>query len=133
MIIDLTRRDMPNDQLSAYHPNGMELSFHSPDRVAIKLDGKAVTVNGSEIVRGGKVEWECSATATSGLEVTVRYALEHGSDVLQADTIIRNPMAEKIEFTASDYIRADKTFEFGGILRPDCFGLTTIGSRKLTA
>ncbi|MBI2478608.1 MAG: hypothetical protein HYV60_08210, partial [Planctomycetia bacterium] len=114
MIIDLTRRDMPNDQLSAYHPNGMQVSFHSPDRVAIKCDGNAVSVDGSEIVRGGNIEWQCSTTANSGLEVTVRYTLVDGSDVVKTETIVRNPTAEKIEFTASDYMRADRSFEFGG-------------------
>ena len=113
MIIDLTRRDHPNDQLSVYHPNGMQVSFHSPDRVKIKIEDKVVTVDEGEIGRGGSVEWQCSTTATSGLQVTVRYILEDGSDVLKAETIIRNPTADKIEFTASDYIRADRTFEFG--------------------
>jgi len=113
MIIDLTRRDAPNDQLSVYHPNGMQLSFHSPERVEIKIEGQAVSVHDSEIARGSNVDWQCSTTATSGLEVTVRYTLEDGSDVLKAETIIRNPTTENIEFTASDYIRADRTFEFG--------------------
>lgn len=113
MIIDLTRRDHPNDQLSVYHPNGMQVSFHTPDRVEIKIEGKVVSVNDSEIGRGGNVEWQCTATATSGLEITVRYKLEDESDVLKAETIIRNPTADKIEFTTSDYIRADRTFEFG--------------------
>jgi hypothetical protein len=114
MIIDLTRRDAPNDQLSVYHPNGMVASFHSPDSVVIKVRGTKESIIAGEIVRGGDIEWQCSTTATSGLEITVRYALKDGSDVLQADTIIRNPTADTIEFTASDYIRADRTFEFGG-------------------
>ncbi|MDA1050062.1 MAG: CehA/McbA family metallohydrolase [Planctomycetota bacterium] len=113
MIIDLTRRDAPNDQLSAYHPNGMALSFHSPDHVEIKIDGEPVAVDSGKTIRGSKVEWQCSATSNSGLDVTVRYTLADGSDVLRADTVIRNPTAEKIEFKASDYIRADRTFEFG--------------------
>lgn len=113
MIIDLTRRDAPNDQLSVYHPNGMELSFHSPDRVEIKIDGERGDAEGGKILRGGNLEWQCSTNATSGLEVTVRYTLKDSSDVLKADTIIRNPTGEKIDFTASDYLRADRTFEFG--------------------
>ena len=113
MIIDLTRRTHPNDQLSAYHPNGMQVSFHSPDRVEIKIEGKLVSVDEGEVVRGDSVEWQCSTTATSGLEVTVRYMLKDGSDVLTAETIIHNPTTDKIDFTASDYIRADRTFEFG--------------------
>ncbi|MEO8497366.1 MAG: hypothetical protein ABI614_20035 [Planctomycetota bacterium] len=81
MIIDLTRSDAPNDQLSAYHPNAMEVSFHSPDRVAIKVDGKDASASGGEILRGGKIEWQCSTTAKSGLGVTVRYSLADGADV----------------------------------------------------
>ncbi|MCA9123193.1 MAG: CehA/McbA family metallohydrolase [Planctomycetaceae bacterium] len=113
MIIDLTRRDRPNDQLSTYHPNGMQASFHSPDRVAIKVDGKAASVGNDEVLQGRDVQWECSTTVASGLEITVQYTLEQGADALRASTIIRNPTPEAIEFAASDYIRADRTFEFG--------------------
>ncbi len=113
MIIDLTRRDHPNDQLSVYHPNGMPLSFHSPDAIKIEADGTNVAVSDSLQVKGERITWQCSTTSPSGLDVTVRYTLSDGSDALTADTLIRNSTNDPATFKLSDYIRADRTFEFG--------------------
>ena len=84
-----------------------------PRYSAIKVDGKAASVGNDEVLQGRDVQWECSTTVASGLEITVQYTLEQGADALRASTIIRNPTPEAIEFAASDYIRADRTFEFG--------------------
>ena len=113
MIIDLTRRDHPNDQLSVYHPNGMQLSFHSPDTIKIEADGKEVPASDALTVQGERITWECSTVSPSGLDISVRYTLSDGSDALNADTIIRNTKTESMMFRISDYIRADRSFEFG--------------------
>ncbi|MCB9940438.1 MAG: CehA/McbA family metallohydrolase [Planctomycetaceae bacterium] len=113
MIIDLTRRDRPNDQLSVYHPNVMPLSFHSPDAIKIEADGANVAVSDSLKVSGERIVWQCATKSPSGLDVTVKYTLVEGSDALIAETLLRNPMNEAKTFQISDYIRADRTFEFG--------------------
>ena len=113
MIIDLTRRDHPNDQLGVYHPNAMPLSFHSPAAIAIQVDGQSVATNDALRVQGERIAWQCTTTSASGLEMTVRYTLANGSDVLAADTIIRNPKDAPLTFQISDYIRADRSFESG--------------------
>ncbi|HUG68808.1 MAG TPA: hypothetical protein VMM76_13760, partial [Pirellulaceae bacterium] len=113
MIIDLTRRDRPNDQLSVYHPNGMPLSFHSPEAIKIEVDGNNVAVSDSLQVKGKRIVWQCSTKSPSGLDVTVRYTLVDGSHALTAETILRNPSDQPMTFPISDYIRADRSFEFG--------------------
>ena len=113
MIIDLTRRDRPNDQLSAYHPNGMQAFFHSPDSIKITVDGAEVSVNDALRAQGKRIDWECSTKSPSGLDITVRYTLIDGADAITAETIIGNPKGEQMTFRISDYMRADRSFTFG--------------------
>lgn len=111
MLIDLTRRDSQSDQLSSYHPNGMPLLFHSPER--IKIGGRALEASPDLKFSGPEINWQCSTSAKDGLEVTVRYTLRDGDDSLQVDTIIENPTGAAVELELSDLIRADRTFTFG--------------------
>ncbi len=114
LIIDLTKRKNSNDQLSCYYANGMPLQFTSPEKVEVRSGTEKVWVTPDLRVTAKRVEWSTSTTSASGLEVTVRYVLEDGSDWLLVDSLLRNPKSEDVTQDLSDLIRADRTFEFGG-------------------
>ena len=113
MILDLTKRDAPNDQLSCYYANGMALVFGKPETVRIRVAGKPVEDRPELKASGDRIEWEASTTAASGLEVTTRYSLSDDQDWLVADTTLKNSKSESVTQALSDLIRADRTFEFG--------------------
>lgn len=119
MIIDLTRVDQQNDQLSAYHPNGMPLVFGDPSRVVIKVDGiepprsdapAAITFISA---KGQRIDWQVSTRSPEGLDVTLGYTLTDGQPYLSVTTEIHNPLDKDITQSLSDLIRADGPFEFG--------------------
>lgn len=113
MILDLTKRDAPNDQLSCYYANGMALVFNKPETVRIQVDSQSIN-NGDEWkMSGSQVTWQASTNSASGLEVTTRYSLSNDQDWLVAETTLKNPKEQAITQEISDLIRADKTFEFG--------------------
>ena len=72
MIIDLTRVDQQRDQLSAYHPNGMQLFVNDPN-IVIKVDGKPTPSSDLVSRKGRRVEWQASARSKHGLDVTIHY------------------------------------------------------------
>lgn len=113
MIIDLTKRDEPNDQLSCYYANGMPLQCTSPEKVRIRVGTEEMAAGPDLKATAKRIEWSTSTTSASKLEVTVRYILEDGRDWLVAETLLKNPNSEPITQELSDLIRADKTFEFG--------------------
>jgi hypothetical protein len=113
MIIDLTRRESQSDQLSVYKPNGMVIVFESPKGVEINVDDEPVSAAPDLKVSGKSIDWSCSTTTSSGLEVTVRYLLKDGDDFLHATTAIENTTDEVVSLEVSDYLRADRSFTFG--------------------
>lgn len=114
MLIDLTTRENPNDQLSCYYPNGMPLQFSSPDTVEIRSGVLKVPVTKDVKATAKRIEWSATTKSASGLDVKVRYVLQDGSDWLLVDTVLHNPESEDITQELSDLIRADRTFAFGG-------------------
>ncbi len=113
MIIDLTRVDRPNDQLSAYHPNGMPLVVGDPSRIEIKVDGTATPATDLASRQGRRIDWQASTRSQDGLEVTIRYSLIDGQPYLSVETEITNPKEKEVSLSLSDLIRADGPFEFG--------------------
>ncbi|HEX5103106.1 MAG TPA: CehA/McbA family metallohydrolase, partial [Pirellulaceae bacterium] len=113
-IIDLTRRDEPNDQLSAYYPGAGRYPFVSPDRVRTSLYGRAYQLKPGERERGDPVSLEIAADAVEGKpSLTVRYTLTSDAEFLLVETIYSNPGAAPLEAEPADSIRADRTFAFG--------------------
>jgi len=113
MIIDLTRIDRQNDQLSAYHPNGMPLVVGDPSRVAITVDETSVPPGALVSRKGRRITWEASARSQDGLDVTIRYTLVDGEPYLLVETEINNPSDKEVSRDISDLIRADGPFAFG--------------------
>ncbi len=113
MIIDLTRADRQNDQLSAYHPNGMPLVVGDPNTVHLEVDGGAVATDTLASRRGARVDWRASATSRDGLTVTIHYSLADSQPYLSVKTTIVNPGEKEVSLSISDLIRADGPFAFG--------------------
>lgn len=103
-IIDLTLRDLPNDQLSAYYPAAGRYSFHDPDLVEISESAE------------GEVSWRCrsSAPAADGTSCTVTYRLGPGDAFVSAEVEITAPSGDGQPPASFDGVRADRTFRFAG-------------------
>ena len=111
-VIDLTRRTVPSDQLSAYYPGAAQFVYASPK---IWGDGFSPRDVESDLrLEGKSVHFQCvSEPAEERPQVLLRYTLENGEPFLLIETILSNPHAEPIDVNLHDVIRADKSFEMG--------------------
>ena len=120
-IIDLTSRNHPSDQLSAYYPGAARYALHSPQRMTVSVDGRPQNLRGFRSASGEKVSWQCSAERAVGKpDFTVRYSLADGMPFLLVETILANTTDKPLTDELSDAIRADRSFTFG---RDDATGL----------
>ncbi|HEX7380448.1 MAG TPA: CehA/McbA family metallohydrolase, partial [Pirellulales bacterium] len=102
-VIDLTRRDQQNDQLSAFYPGGKEMTWRSIDE-AYKAAG--------ERIEAASVHFVCRAQAGPGKpEVELRYTLNDGDDWLVVETIYANQGDQPLELAVGDELRADGSFD----------------------
>ncbi|MEX2139418.1 MAG: CehA/McbA family metallohydrolase [Pirellulales bacterium] len=113
-IIDLTRRDRPNDQLSAYYPCGSRYSFIDDATV----DGRKADRDNAASFAGKTVSLELIAVLDAKSKVprprvTLRYTLADGEPFLRVDTVHRNDSDKPLAETFTDAIRADRVFRFG--------------------
>lgn len=113
-IIDLTRRDEQNDQLSAYYPGAGRYPFVSPDKVRTSVYGKEFPLKPGERMMAETVGLEIAADPVEGKpQLTVRFTLTSDVEFLLVETIYSNPSAVPLEEEPADSIRADRTFTFG--------------------
>jgi hypothetical protein len=117
-IIDLTRRDRPNDQLSAYYPCGSRYSFTDAATVKMKIDGRDAATGNAASPAGKTVSLELTAARDPKAKaprphVTLRYTLNDGEPFLRVETLHRNDSDKPLPETFSDSIRADRVFRFG--------------------
>ena len=100
-VIDLTRRDIQSDQLTAIYPGGGRYNFHDDSLVEIgKLDD-------------GGVFWQCqssSSVADNGTTCSVVYTLRPQESFLTMTVTIEGDDVSMIK--PGDGIRADRTFKF---------------------
>jgi len=109
-VIDLTRVDAPNDQLSAYYPGGGRVTF---SRVGVAASGAASSAGGGEQVTatGESVRLIVVALpADGGPMVEVSYRLTDGDDFLTVISRYSNPHQEAITVELEDRVRADRSF-----------------------
>ena len=99
-VIDLTRRDVPSDQLTAFYPAGGRFAFNDDSLVTIRRAGKSAI-------------WSCqSSSAVSGKKTkcNVEYRIEDGQPFLTCTVRIQGEdSAKQAPF---DSVRADRTFKF---------------------
>lgn len=111
-IIDLTLRDRPNDQLSAFYPGAQlrQLRFAGIDVEAPEVyEASALD---RVFVRAKRVTLRLVATPHEGQpDVTVAYTLEDGWNAIEVTTQFTNKSEKALDVDLVDSIRADRTFE----------------------
>lgn len=107
-LIDLTLRDEPNDQLSAFYPGAGRYPFHAIDSATMLVDDKPSPTGGV----GKSVTWRCRSSSKSGPQATVRYELADGDDFLTVTTFLANLSKATVSVERIDSMRADRTFTF---------------------
>ncbi|HZL89748.1 MAG TPA: CehA/McbA family metallohydrolase [Pirellulaceae bacterium] len=113
-IIDLTKRNAQNDQLSAYYPGASKYALHGPQRVIVRVDNREQNLRGLKSASGQRLTWECAAERVPGKpEFTVRYTLADGLPYVVVETIYANTGDKELTEELTDAIRADRTFTFG--------------------
>ena len=112
VLIDLTERWEPNDQLSAFYPGARRYRFRLKSS---SLERLASAPSRSNVIRAPSVELVCiSLTAKhqpETPEVEVTYSLRDGEPYLRITTIYRNRSEQPITLPLVDEMRADRTFE----------------------
>lgn len=114
MIIDLTERGKPNDQLSAYYAGGGRHAFTSPDQMRVTVDGQAKLLDNAAVATGQTISVEfTSAPAAGKATATLRYTLVEGAAHVVIETTCVNSHDQPVTEELGDSIRADRSFEFG--------------------
>lgn len=114
-LIDFTRRDVQNDQLSCFYPHAMAYKLEGPvDWPAdfTPVDAPA-TGEAARLAFTATPLKDTPANAAKELKLTVGYELADGNDYLSIRTLISNPTDHPIDIELTDGIRADGEFRFG--------------------
>ena len=111
-LIDLTLRDLPNDQLSCFYPGG---GGHAYCFQAAEADGLVVADADQPLaMQANAVTLQLrTEAAASKPQVELTYTLRDGENFLEIVSVYRNPHAEPITVEVRDATRADRTFVSG--------------------
>jgi hypothetical protein len=114
-LLDFTRVDSQNDQLSAYFPGASRYSFHDTAKVAAwGADPSQPSRTADPRLSGNQITLECGAESVEGRpDVVVRYTLTDGQPHLVVETILKNSSDKPLTEELADAIRADRMFDFG--------------------
>lgn len=114
-LLDLTRVDSQNDQLSAYFPGASRYAFHDTAKVsAWSNDPQQPLRTADPRLTGSQVSLECGAEAVEGKPtVAVRYTLADGQPYVLVETFLKNMGDKSLTEELADAIRADRLFDFG--------------------
>ena len=108
-LLDLTRRERQNDQLSCLYPHAGAYRF--TDRVDWPTEFPQ-TLGAARIAFAAELQ-SAADRPEKKLRVVVGYALADGDDFLTICTRINNPTNKAISLALDDAVRADGEFEFG--------------------
>jgi hypothetical protein len=105
-VIDLTRVDRQNDQLSAFYPGGSKMAWRTnavapKDKPGEGSATKAKSVSLTFVAQG----------AADKPSAEVRYTLEDGREWLLVETTYTNDGEKPLEISLTDDMRADVSFE----------------------
>ncbi|MEM9659828.1 MAG: hypothetical protein AAF961_15810, partial [Planctomycetota bacterium] len=110
-VIDLTRRDRPNDQLGALYPAGSR----SLELVDVRSDGAVVASSDEGSAEGQVIELEYLATSADDakrpVEVRIVYTLADGDEGLSIRTTYVNTGDAPVEVELRQPVRCDGEFE----------------------
>ena len=116
-IIDLTSRDDPNDQLSAYYPAGGYFLFEAGTKLAKSLPHPFKSTEQIEHLglsfRGKPNPRLAEVESLQGLACELTYWMNDESPVVRIDTRIENTVDEVRSLKLFDVVRADRDFESG--------------------
>jgi hypothetical protein len=115
-IIDLTLRDAPNDQLTAFYPGALQYDLRF-DRVAVRSGDKRTVhslPDNATALKGDEIIFRCRAVAVENKPaVTVEYVFRDGASDIVVTSEFDNSHEKPVTFDLSDRVRADRTFESG--------------------
>jgi hypothetical protein len=117
-VVDLTRRERPNDQLSAFYSCGPRYMFTQAESMRITVDDRPAQLSAKAKLPGKKICIELTADVDPKAKeplprVRLRYTLNEGEPYLRIETIHRNDSDRPLVETLVDSIRADRVFRFG--------------------
>lgn len=109
-VIDLTLRDRPNDQLSAYYPGAGRFPLEWRGARTDAQDS-AEAKQYTTVLKGKSVVLMLAAKPGDGQPgVTVEYELEDGSPAIKVSTVYENSGGKPLEVELTDAVRADRSF-----------------------
>ncbi len=109
-LIDLTRREAQNDQLSCFYPHGMAYSLEGPVEWPKELPS---TGEASRIAFRAKPIDGTRAAQSGNLQIIVGYELADGARFLTVRSLIHNPTQQPVNIDLADDVRADGEFTAG--------------------
>lgn len=114
-LIDFTRRDSPNDQLSCYYPHGGAFRLAGPVDWPDELTKPGGSDNRGAVARLAFRLEPREADRGEKLRPTIvlGYELVDGADYLTLRSHLANPHDAPIEVELADGVRADGEFHFG--------------------
>jgi hypothetical protein len=118
-IIDLTLRDHPNDQLSAFYPHTGDAKLEGPVDWAgafgedATADGETASQEPARLAFRLIPATASPSETAAPLQFAVGYELADGADYVTVVTKVTNPNASPIPAPLTDSLRADGEFQFG--------------------
>lgn len=120
-LIDLTLRNVPNDQLSAFYPHAAAGALHGPiewHEAFGTTEGLPATAERSarlafRLEPAAEQDSDEADTLPPALQIAVGYQLNDGDRYLTVVSKITNTGTEPVEVPLQDGIRADGEFRFG--------------------
>lgn len=116
MVIDMTRRSYPNDQLSCFYPGGGRYLFDASDSLKVIADDKPVDLAATKLIKGKTIQLSVMGKPINDnqTEAQVTYVLRDGQAWLEYQVEVTNKAATPQKLTAQDSLRCDGTiFKFG--------------------
>lgn len=116
MVIDLTARKAPSDQLSCFYPAGSRYTFDDPATATVSRDGREVALTAQPRFEGRTLAITFSGRPVAGSESEARvtYTLRDGGITLDYRVELINRSDDAQDLPIQDLIRCDgPTYRFG--------------------
>lgn len=109
MIIDMTRRKQPSDQLSCFYPASGRYLFEDPAGYRCTIDGQPQDLTTATKLVGKVIELEISGkpVADDGTVAVVRYTLTDDDPAVKYSVQIKNEAAQPRQLVIEDSLRCD--------------------------
>lgn len=113
-LIDMSRRNQPNDQLSCYYPLASRYSFEDPDSVRVFVEGKENARPDGKAWQGESISIVMtSKKRPDGSHAELTYRLANDSMSIEVETRVHAASDRSLTLPLRDSMRADRTFQSG--------------------